>query len=356
MVERFSNSHNPNGLGFSNGVVSDAKGNFVLYSDYEAALRAAVLEVEPVAWQRYSERLGWTIVDADYAQHLAANGEKVRPLYTHHAPRSDMERELAEARAEFEIERIHSKGMANAAYDWRVRAEKTEAERDALAADKARLEESLARLTSEANAIALEFVYALHDRDGIWDALKQARAALSGASIPAHDDSQPVRLTYTNWRGETSERTITPLRVYYGSTDWHPEPQWLLRAFDHDKQAERDFALKDFGPAPADKAEERREALEEAAKRLYWQNVLDHWPAEWTRDVEAVTEIGTYTISVDQPAVGGTCYLWLAGNETDEHDSEHRTMLDAKSAATADYRSRAAAIRSLISNPAREGE
>lgn len=36
---------------------------------------------EPAAWQRYSDRLGWTIVDAEYAKHLAANGETVRPLY-----------------------------------------------------------------------------------------------------------------------------------------------------------------------------------------------------------------------------------------------------------------------------------
>lgn len=56
----------------------------------------------------------------------------------------------------------------------------------------------------------------------------------------------PVTLTYTNWKGETAERAIIPRRVWWGSTEWHPEPQWLLTAFDVDKQAERDFALKDF--------------------------------------------------------------------------------------------------------------
>ena len=63
----------------------------------------------------------------------------------------------------------------------------------------------------------------------------------------AAPEGQPVTLTYTNWRGETAERTITPKRVWFGSTDWHPEPQWLLTAFDAEKQADRDFALKDFG-------------------------------------------------------------------------------------------------------------
>ncbi len=56
-----------------------------------------------------------------------------------------------------------------------------------------------------------------------------------------------IKLTYTNWKGETAERTITPDHIYWGSTEWHPESQWLLRAWDHDKKAFRDFALKDFG-------------------------------------------------------------------------------------------------------------
>ena len=58
---------------------------------------------------------------------------------------------------------------------------------------------------------------------------------------------EPARIIYTNYRGETAERTITPKRVWYGISDWHPEPQWFLTAFDHDKNADRDFALIDFG-------------------------------------------------------------------------------------------------------------
>lgn len=57
----------------------------------------------------------------------------------------------------------------------------------------------------------------------------------------------PVTLTYTNWKGETSERTIIPMSVWFGKTTWHPEEQWLLEAFDVEKNAMRDFALKDFG-------------------------------------------------------------------------------------------------------------
>ncbi len=55
-----------------------------------------------------------------------------------------------------------------------------------------------------------------------------------------------VRMIYTNYRGETSERRITPKHIIFGNTEYHPEPQWLLVAFDHDKNAERTFALKDI--------------------------------------------------------------------------------------------------------------
>lgn len=75
-------------------------------------------------------------------------------------------------------------------------------------------------------------------------------ARLVEAITPApQPEGEPVTLTYTNWRGETAQRTITPKRIWWGATDWHPEPQWLLTAFDAEKQADRDFALKDFGAA-----------------------------------------------------------------------------------------------------------
>lgn len=55
-----------------------------------------------------------------------------------------------------------------------------------------------------------------------------------------------IEVVYTNYRGETRKRTIFPDRVYYGTTEWHPEPQWLLRALDLEKNEMRDFALKDI--------------------------------------------------------------------------------------------------------------
>ena len=77
-----------------------------------------------------------------------------------------------------------------------------------------------------------------------------AVARLAEVITPApQPEGEPVTLTYTNWRGETAQRTITPKRIWWGATDWHPEPQWLLTAFDAEKQADRDFAIKDFGAA-----------------------------------------------------------------------------------------------------------
>lgn len=55
-----------------------------------------------------------------------------------------------------------------------------------------------------------------------------------------------VYIDYTNWKGERGERLISPGRMYYGQTEYHPRDQWLLSAMDHGKQAERTFAMKDI--------------------------------------------------------------------------------------------------------------
>jgi hypothetical protein len=57
---------------------------------------------------------------------------------------------------------------------------------------------------------------------------------------------QIVSILYTNWRGETAWRLILPQEIWFGSTEYHKEAQWLLRAQDIEKNAERDFALKDI--------------------------------------------------------------------------------------------------------------
>jgi len=58
--------------------------------------------------------------------------------------------------------------------------------------------------------------------------------------------SKIIQILYTNWKGETAWRRIEPLEIWYGHTDWHVEDQWLLKARDIEKDAVRDFAMKDI--------------------------------------------------------------------------------------------------------------
>ena len=51
---------------------------------------------------------------------------------------------------------------------------------------------------------------------------------------------------YRNYRGEVSMREVVPCRIYFGGTDWHPEPQWLMEAWDIEKNAMRAFAMADM--------------------------------------------------------------------------------------------------------------
>jgi predicted DNA-binding transcriptional regulator YafY len=60
------------------------------------------------------------------------------------------------------------------------------------------------------------------------------------------DEKKAVKIVYTNYKGETADRTIIPLELWFGSTEYHKEEQWLLKAFDLEKKAERNFAVKDI--------------------------------------------------------------------------------------------------------------
>lgn len=71
-----------------------------------------------------------------------------------------------------------------------------------------------------------------------------------------------IEAVYTNWRGETRSRQLAPLLLWYGSTEWHPEPQWFLRCHDMDELGNtKDFALSGFVHPPV----EARPAVERAA-------------------------------------------------------------------------------------------
>jgi len=56
-----------------------------------------------------------------------------------------------------------------------------------------------------------------------------------------------LKFKYENWEGKIAIRTVKPVKLWYGKTEWHPKEQWFLKALDLEKKEEqRDFALKDI--------------------------------------------------------------------------------------------------------------
>jgi predicted DNA-binding transcriptional regulator YafY len=64
--------------------------------------------------------------------------------------------------------------------------------------------------------------------------------------MTAADLKKVVTFRYTNYKGETEPRRVIPRELRFASTEWHPEEQWVLEAFDLDRNAERSFAIKDI--------------------------------------------------------------------------------------------------------------
>lgn len=52
-----------------------------------------------------------------------------------------------------------------------------------------------------------------------------------------------VTILYRNWRGEEARRKIRPHRFFFGTSYHHPVEQWLVEAFDLDKNDVRTFAM-----------------------------------------------------------------------------------------------------------------
>jgi predicted DNA-binding transcriptional regulator YafY len=82
--------------------------------------------------------------------------------------------------------------------------------------------------------------------------MPQAHPAAADASTPhvpggaLEFDPTTIVIDYTNYRGERARRRILPNRLWFGAADWHPEPQWILDAWDIQKGAIRSFAMRDI--------------------------------------------------------------------------------------------------------------
>jgi len=55
--------------------------------------------------------------------------------------------------------------------------------------------------------------------------------------------TQTLRFSYVNYRGSFSWRTVNPISVRWGTSEWYETPQWLLMCYDMDKKDRREFAL-----------------------------------------------------------------------------------------------------------------
>ncbi len=57
-------------------------------------------------------------------------------------------------------------------------------------------------------------------------------------------DPKHVLIDYTNWRRQRAERVILPTSLWFGTTEQHPKQEWMVKGFDVEKKAERDFTLR----------------------------------------------------------------------------------------------------------------
>lgn len=103
-----------------------------------------------------------------------------------------------------------------------------------------------------------------------WEAIEALKSAPAPRPGDMSSQGMPITFTYTNWRGETAQRTAVPKSLWFGVTDWHPEPGWLMTAHDLEKAADRDFALADCAfSAPRQTVQEAAKVLLEEARDDY---------------------------------------------------------------------------------------
>ncbi len=88
------------------------------------------------------------------------------------------------------------------------------------------------------------------DFDGIRNELV-SEIVVIGREQPVSDDSTvtsgpAIRFVYENYAGKIAVRNAVPVRMTFGSNEWHKERGWLLEAFDLEHGAMRTFAVKDI--------------------------------------------------------------------------------------------------------------
>lgn len=63
------------------------------------------------------------------------------------------------------------------------------------------------------------------------------------------EGAEPLRMLYRNYKGEVRVREVVPQGpIYWGSNEWHKEPQWLMRVNDvtDPRNAGEGHRIRDF--------------------------------------------------------------------------------------------------------------
>lgn len=100
---------------------------------------------------------------------------------------------------------------------------------------------------------------------------------------------EPIIFWYRNYRGEEGYRRVIPRSIRFGASEYHDDEQWLMLAFDTEKNADREFAMRDMkgfvgnstvlaATPPATLDVRVREALETAIEAVFngWLERFEH--------------------------------------------------------------------------------
>jgi hypothetical protein len=191
-----------------------------------ADLRAKLAAAEAAVAARVAEAEAKAAAEVAEAARVAEVAEAARVAEVAEVAEAARVAEVAEAARVAEAEAV----------EWLV---STPAEEAAEKADTAFLnaqdDEADAALASKMEALVMGVAAFVEDADNAASEATKAQDKLLG--------KPPICFTYTNWRGETRLRRAIPYFVWHRATEHHPEPQWIMCAWDLEKMEQRSFAL-----------------------------------------------------------------------------------------------------------------
>jgi hypothetical protein len=96
------------------------------------------------------------------------------------------------------------------------------------------------------------------------------------ASIGNRHSLHTITFNYKNYRGDISNRTVHPIKMWYGVSNYHLESgnQWMLQAYDPSRGETRDFLLRDMIGAGRNTAEDFDK--EDPSKNHAWNMGLQY--------------------------------------------------------------------------------